>query len=324
MEYFVTGGTGFIGSHLLHRLVDEGHDVVAIARQPDTATNLPDDVEIVRGDVTAKESMREAMTGCDGVFHLAGWYQIGIHDPSTAHRVNVRGTRNVLELMDELDIDKGVYTSTLAVFSDTDGEIVDESYRYDGPHLSLYDRTKWMAHYEVAVPMIKAGLPLVIVQPGAVYGPGDRGPTWKFWKPYLQGDLPVIPSRGGYCWGHVEDTVDAHLRAMNRGTVGESYIIAGKPYQLVEVFECAEQITGIESPRSISPAAFRTLSRVMAQLERVHQFRPEYSAEALRILGGVTYWGDNTKAVKALGIEHRPFPAGLRETLEAEQNALLG
>src|SRR5579884_4023999 len=113
------------------------------------------------------------MAGADGVFHIAGWYKIGTRDKSEGERINVLGTRNVLEVMRELGIPKGVYTSTLAVFSDTRGRLVDETYQYTGKHLSEYDRTKWVAHYEVAEPMIARGLPLVIVQPGLVYGPGD-------------------------------------------------------------------------------------------------------------------------------------------------------
>ena len=324
MKYFVTGGTGFIGSHLVRRLVDQGHEVVAIARNPESALMLPEAVDIVQGDVTDKASMRDPMSGCDRVFHVAGWYQVGVDDPTTAYRVNVEGTRNVLELMVEHDVEKGVYTSTVAVFSDTGGDVVDESYRHEGPHLSIYDRTKWQAHYEVAEPMIEAGLPLVIVQPGAVYGPGDRGPTWLFWKPYLQGNLPVVPKRSGYCWGHVEDTVEGHLLAMEHGTVGESYILAGDAHLLVDVFELAEEITGIDAPRSIPRGVFRGLSRVVSPLERIRSFPPEYSAETLRILGGVTYWGDNTKAVRTLGLDHRPFRDGLGETLEAEQMSLAG
>ena len=324
MKYFVTGGTGFIGSHLIRRLVDQDHEVIAIARTPESAPTSPEAVNIVQGDVTDKESMREAMTGCDRVFHVAGWYQVGVDDPTTAFRVNVEGTRNVLELMAELDIERGVYTSTVAVFSDTDSNVVDESYRYDGPHLSIYDRTKWQAHYEVAEPMIEAGLPLVIVQPGAVYGPGDRGPIWALWKAYLQEDLPFVPRRAGYCFGHVEDTVDGHLLAMDDGTIGEAYVIAGEPYSLVEVFELAEEITGINAPRSISPIVFRALSRLVEPLERAYRFPAEYSSETLRILGGVTYWADNSKASQALGLDHRPFRDGLGETLEAEVASLEG
>ena len=323
MQYFVTGGTGFIGSHLVRALVDDGHDVIAVARQPTRATgDLPDDVEIVEGDITNKESMREPMARCDRVFHLAGWYRIGVDDPTTAQRINVDGTRNVLELMAELDVEKGVYTSSLAVFSDTNGTLVDETYRHDGSHLSVYDRTKWTAHYEVAAPMMADGLPLVIVQPGLVYGPGDRGPSWTLWERYLRADLPFIPNGAGYCWGHVEDTVRAIRLAMDEGRRGESYIIAGEPYTLAAVFELAEELTGIGAPRAVSPLVFRLLSHIVAPLERVYRFPPEYTAESLRILGGVTYWGDNTKAKRELGLTHRPLADGLRETLETAQNDL--
>lgn len=89
-------------------------------------------------------------------------------DKSDGVKINIEGTRNVLELMKELRIQKGVYTSTLAVNSDTYGQLVDETYHFTGKHLSEYDRTKWVAHYEVADPMIASGLPLVIVMPGVI------------------------------------------------------------------------------------------------------------------------------------------------------------
>src|SRR5207244_4623182 len=101
-------------------------------------------------------------------------YKIGSKDRAEGERINVAGTRNVLTAMRDLGIRKGVYTSTLAVSSDTHGELVDETYRSDGPWLTEYDRTKWVAHYGVAGPMIRAGLPLIIVHPGVNYGPGAR------------------------------------------------------------------------------------------------------------------------------------------------------
>ena len=318
MEYFVTGATGFVGSHLVDQLVDAGHDIVALVRTPSTAGDLPDAVDIVEGDITHKESMRDAMAGTDGVFHLAAWYRIGDDDVETAERVNVDGTRNVLELMRDLDIPKGVYTSTLAVFSDTGGACVDESYRYEGPHLSVYDRTKWEAHYEVAEPMIDAGLPLTIVMPGVIYGPGARGPMWLLWEAYLQEKLPLIPKQTGYCWGHVEDTARAHRQAMRHGEPGEEYIIAGEPHTLVETFDIAEDITGIEAPRAISPAVFRWLSRGTKLVETVATLPRMYRSESLRVLGGATYWGDNTKANRELGLEHRALEEGLRETFRHE------
>lgn len=319
MRYFVTGATGFIGRHLTDQLVDNHHEVIALVRSQTRATDLPDRAETVCGDIADRTILREGMCDVDGVFHLAGWYHIGDPDPATAAHVNVEGTRAVLEVMADLGIDRGVYTSSLAVFSDTHETAVDESYRYDGPHLSLYDRTKWEAHYEVAEPMIDAGLPLIIVQPGLVYGPGDRGPAWMLWEAYLQGSLSVIPNQGGYCWGHVVDTADAIIRAMERGLDGESYIIAGSPFTLVEIFDIAQAITGRKAPRALPSWMFGLLSRLMGPVGQIIDLPPEYSAEALRLLDGVTYWGDNTKATRELGIEHRPIEDGLTETLQYER-----
>ena len=141
-RYFVTGGTGFIGGRVVRQLIEDNHNVVAIARDPARATDLNAlGVRVVRSDVTDKDSLRQPMTGVDGVFHLAGWYRIGARDKTPAMRINVEGTRNVLEVVRELDIPRTMYTSTLAINSDTHGVIVDETYTYHGPWLSEYDHT---------------------------------------------------------------------------------------------------------------------------------------------------------------------------------------
>ena len=146
-RYFVTGATGFLGGELTKQLISRGHQTVALVRDPAKASLLRTlGVQIHQGDITDRESLRAPMTGVDGVFHCAAWYKVGV-DPAEAERTNVDGTRHVLETMREMGIPRGVYTSTVAVFSDTRGAMPDESYRYDGPHLSHYDRTKWRAQY---------------------------------------------------------------------------------------------------------------------------------------------------------------------------------
>src|SRR5215204_3344164 len=116
MKYFLTGATGFLGGRVARRLRAGGHEVVAVVRSIEKAGDLADlGVELHRGDVADKESMRAPMGGVDGVFHVAGWYKVGVRDKSDGERVNVQGTRNVLELMEVLGVPKGVYTSTLAV-----------------------------------------------------------------------------------------------------------------------------------------------------------------------------------------------------------------
>src|SRR5688500_3319614 len=136
MTYFLTGATGFLGAAVARDLRAAGHEVRALVRHPRRAAALEaTGVSLHRGDVADKETMRAPMAGVDGVFHVAGWYKIGVRDRAAAVATNINGTRNVLELMRELEIPKGVYTSTLAVNSDTHGELVDESCRFTGRHV---------------------------------------------------------------------------------------------------------------------------------------------------------------------------------------------
>lgn len=324
MKYFLTGATGFIGGRVARQLRAEGHEVVTLARTPAKARDLVElGIAVHQGDVTDKESMRAPMAGADGVFHIAAWYKIGAPDKSVAHGINVDGTRNVLELMRELAISKGVYTSTLAVFSDTHGRIPDETYRYNGPHLSEYDRTKWLAHYKVAEPMMKAGLPLVIVQPGLVYGPGDTSLVHDTFVQYLRRRLPVTPRKTAYCWAHVDDVARGHILAMEKGTPGQSYIIAGPAYTLIDALAVAQRITGVPAPRlHPSPMLLKLTAACMEPIGRLVSLPEAYSAEGLRSIAGVTYLGSNKKAMRELGYTVRPLEEGLRETLTHEMEQL--
>ena len=269
--------------------------------------------------------MRAPMTGADGVFHCAAWYKVGVTaaETATAERTNVGGTRNVLELMRELRIPKGVYTSTVAVFSDTEGREPDESYRHDGPFLSEYDRTKWRAHYEVAVPMAREGLPLVILQPGVIYGPGDTSGVRAAFVQYLQGKLAGIPAKTAFSWAHVEDVAHVHILAMDRGRPGESYIVAGPSHTMTEAFEMAREITGIAPPTfHPSPGLMKVASTIMGVVGSIIPVSGQLSAESLRVLAGVTYLGSNAKARRELGYAPRPLKDGLRETLAHEMRLL--
>jgi nucleoside-diphosphate-sugar epimerase len=324
MRYFITGATGFIGGQMTRQLVEAGHEVVALVRTPSKATALADlGVEIHQGDITDKESMRQPMTGVDAVFHVAGWYKMGVKGDK-AKRINVDGTRNVLELMKELRIPKGVYTSTVAVFSDTGGELVDESYYYDpkGKWLTEYERTKWLAHYEVAVPMIKAGLPLIIVLPGLVYGPGDTSAVHNSFVQYLKRKLPMIPNKATFAWAHVEDVALAHIVAMEKGKIGESYIIAGAVHTLTEAFEMAEKISGVPAPRIHPPnSIMHGMAKVMDLIGAIVPLPDMYTGESLRSTAA-SYMGSNAKAKRELAYDPRPLQEGLRETLLYEMKQL--
>jgi nucleoside-diphosphate-sugar epimerase len=320
MRYFLTGATGFLGGVLARQLRQAGHEVNASIRDPKKASELQSlGVNLFSGDVTDKESMRQAMHGVDGVYHVAGWYKIGARDKASAEKVNVQGTRNVLELMKELRIPKGVYTSTLAINSDTHGKVVDESYRFTGKHLTEYDRTKAEAH-RVAEDFTAQGLPLVIVMPGGIYGPGDTSALRRSFIDFLQEKVPVVPTEAGICWAYIDDTAQAHILAMEKGTPGESYIIAGEPHTYLEVMRLASQITGKRAPRAVPYQIMKVMSYLVRPFDRL---LPEsYRSEVLRILAGATYWGDNSKAKRFLGFNPRPLRNGLETTLQHEMSLL--
>lgn len=315
MKYFLTGATGFLGGSLARQLRKAGHEVVALVRNPEKAAGLSGlGIVLAKGDVTEKESMRAPMQGCDGVFHVAGWYKVGVKDTSPGQRINVEGTRNVLELMKELGIKKGVYTSTLAVNSDTRGAMPDERYHFSGTHLSEYDKTKGEAH-AIALQFIKEGLPLVVLMPGLIYGPDGTSLSDEALRLYLKKQLPLIPRKAAYSWAHVDDVAYAHILAMEKAAPGSTYIVCGPTHLLTEAFHLAHQITGIRKPLAVPPFMLKITAAFAWLLERVFTLPEMYSSEALRVQAGVTYTGDNTKARNELGYTPRDLETGLRETL---------
>jgi nucleoside-diphosphate-sugar epimerase len=320
MKYFVTGATGFVGGVLARKLREAGHEVNASVRNPDKAQDLEAiGVKLFKGDVTDKESMREAMTGVDGVYHVAGWYKIGTKDKSDGVKVNIQGTRNVLELMQELKIPKGVYTSTLAINSDTHGQLADENYRFIGQHLSEYDRTKAAAH-DIAKEFIAQGLPLVIVQPGLIYGPGDTSSVRVSLLNLFKGQLPMLPRTTAQSWAHVDDIATGHMLAMEKSRVGESYIICGERYETLEAFKLAAKVSGKRAPAGAPPEMMKVMSVLVKPFDSL--MPNEYTSEGLRVIAGATYIGDNSKAKRELGYNPRPVSEGWVDTVHHEMKLL--
>jgi nucleoside-diphosphate-sugar epimerase len=225
--------------------------------------------------------------------------------------------------MRTLEIPRGVYTSTVAVFSDTKGEVPDETYRYEGNHLSEYDRTKWIAHYRVAVPKIEAGLPLTIVMPGVVYGTGDTSGMHIALVDLLRSRLPVTPARTAFCWAHVEDTARGHIQAMEAGKPGETYLITGPRHTFEAAFDLAASIAKVRAPIfHPGPRLMRAMAAMMSGVQGFVQLPPAFTPEALRVLAGTTYFGSNEKAVREIGFTARPLEEGLAQTIEHELRVL--
>src|SRR5215204_4569799 len=177
MKIFLTGGTGFIGGHIAKRLRDRGDEVVALVRSPGKGKPLAAiGCELVDGSLDDDATIRSGIEGCDAVIHGAALYEVGIpkSERENMRRANVDGTERVLRAALDAGTPRVVYISTVAVFGNTRGETVDETYEADGKSFtSYYEQTKYEAH-KVAERLIAEGLPCVIVQPGGVYGPGDH------------------------------------------------------------------------------------------------------------------------------------------------------
>lgn len=308
----MTGATGFVGGALARRLCADGHQVTALVRTPSAARDLVDlGVEIVPGDLDDVSALDRLLEGTDGFFHVAGWFKYGRRERTTLARVNVEGTRNALDAALRAEV-RTVYTSTTAINSDTRGRTVDESYRFDGRHLSEYDRTKAIAH-EVALEYVDRGLELVIVQPSVVYGPGDTSTLGAICRRITEGRLTPGPKGGGVSWTHVDDVADGHLLAMAKGRPGESYILAGEQAtHEIALTDLARQ-TGGRAPLFAPRAVVRTLARLNAGLELLVRLPSDQTPEAMRS-ATATYYGDSTKAGTELGWTARSLRQGFEDT----------
>lgn len=318
MKIFVTGANGFIGSHLVPVLIKRGHTVVCLVRDPKKAERLAQTgAALAAGDVTERNSMREAMQGSDVVFHLAGWYAIGQLDKAKMQAINVDGARNTLELAAELGVSKIIHTSTVGVFGNTQGKVVDESYRVGKEAMgSEYERTKWAAHYEVAVPLQQKGAPVIITQPGGVTGAGDPSPHIQTFDMFLQKIPVMLGAKSGITFAHVDDVAEGHALAMERGQVGESYILAGPCLTYRDVFEKLAAISGIPATKLWAPGwTAALLARVFGVFENLG-LNLQFSSEALSTLNDYTFWGTADKAKRELGWQPRPVEETLREALE--------
>lgn len=315
MRYAITGATGFVGGALASQLRRAGHDVVALVRDRSRAGALERlGVEFVEGDLDDTAALDRLCTGVDGLFHVAGWYKLGQRDPSPGTTVNVEGTRNVLAAAQRNQVPRVVYTSTLAVNSDTEEQVVDETYRFTGEHLSVYDRTKAEAH-DIALELVDQGLDVVIVQPGLVYGPGDTAQTGALIAQVARGKRPFAPRGGGVCWAHVDDVADGHVRAMERGSKGESYMLAGPRATLAEGLQQVAALAGTKGPVVLPTRMVAATATLMAALGKLVPVPPDFAAETMRA-GLATYYGTPAKAERELGWHARPLEDGLRQTVD--------
>ena len=320
MKAFVTGATGFIGGHVARLLRERGDDVVALVRNPDKAEALRGlGCELIEGDLASEDAIRRGAEGADAVFHVGAVYKVGI--PKSEHAAmldaNVGGTERVLDAAIDAEVARIVYVSTCAVFGNTGGKVVDEGYRRTGREFtSYYDETKFLAH-EVAEDRIAGGAPIVIVQPGGVYGPDDHSELGNVIDQAASGKLPakVFPE-AGFMLCHVEDIAAGILLAHDKGEIGESYVLSGEKSTLGEVVDQVAALAGRKPPRFTMPAGLLKLSAPLGPVIGPLLGFPPNLRELIKSSHNVTFWATDEKARRELGFQSRDLDTGLRQTIE--------
>lgn len=320
MKIFLTGGNGFIGKRLAQKLAARGDTVVCLVRDPSkvAANAVSPNIQWVRGDITEPASMREPMRGADAVFHLAGMYKYGPKFIPQMRAINVDGARNVLQMAAELGVPKIIHTSTVGVFGNTHHKIVDETYHGNKAEMdSEYERTKYEAHYDVAVPLQAQGAPVIIVQPGLVVGPNDPSPHTLQYDLYFYRVPLGFGANSGVCWAHVDDTADGHMAALERGKF-EAYCISGPPLTWKQAMEMWEPVTGISAPKLWAPRwLVGTNQKLVHLIERLGVPFP-IAGESLSSMMDYTFWATNAKAQRELDWHPRPLEQLMREVMEYE------
>jgi dihydroflavonol-4-reductase len=322
LRIFVTGGTGFIGGMVVRRLRERLEDVVALVRRPAAAAGLEAlGATLLEGDLDDAGALRRGVEGADAVIHAAAVFRVGI--PKTererVHAINVAGTERVLDAAIEAGVPRIVYVSTVNVFGNTHGRVVDEAYHRDLAEgfLSCYDQTKYLAHV-AAEERIARGAPIVIVQPGGVYGPGDHSDIGSQIDKARQGKLPFLAfGSTGMVMVHVEDVAAGILLALDKGELGRTYILGGEVTTLKRVVDSAAELGGKKPPRLTLPGwAVKAGIPFAPVLSRVMDTEPNLR-ELIKAADGVTYWASDRRAREELGYAPRDLRTGMQELVAA-------
>ena len=317
MRAFVTGATGFIGGHVAQRLAEGGWSVTALARSPDRAAALREaGVTIVPGDVTEPKTLEGPMRRADAVFHLAAWYQLGVNDRMRMFQINVKGTENVIRAAADAGVARIVHCSSVAALgTHSPGEVPDETVRHHGRFGSVYEETKWMAHERVRE-MAAEGIPVVIVLPGAVYGPGDTSVLGTLVRFYAKGWLLACPFQSaGFSWVRVEDVADGMIGAHDKGRVGESYILGGDNATVRELLNRIAPLTGIRSPRiSVGSRLMRISLPLSPIVGKILKQPSGIVRDGMATMSGSMEFSSE-KARRELGYTFRSLEEGMPETV---------
>jgi dihydroflavonol-4-reductase len=305
MKALVTGANGFTGSHLARALMLRGDTVVGLVRKSSDLSRLAQcPIQLVYGDISDRHVLHTAMAGVDAVFHTAAYVELGIVDAAKMERANVEGTHAVLEVAQELGVGKVVYCSTVGIYGDTQGKVIDETFSRT--------QTKYKAQ-KLADRFAAQGLPVVSVMPTGIFGSDDPhfGPVL---KQFLKGGLKVWAG-GDRITGivHVDDLVQAMLLAAEKGKTGEHFIISAGDLPTKEMFQIISQESGIPVPKEAPKSLVRLVGNILDPIGRLLKWQPPLSRERVHYVYDRCVRVDATKARKELGWQPRSVEEVLRQ-----------
>jgi dihydroflavonol-4-reductase len=318
MKTLITGANGFTGSHLAKLLLSQGHTVIAYVRSTSNLSRLQGcNVEFAYGDITDRSTLQTAMQGVDVVFHTAAYVELGLVNAAEMERVNVEGTRAVLEAAQALQIPKMVYCSTIGVFGDTQGKMIDETFqRQQKDFSSAYDRTKYNAQ-QLVDRAAEEGFPVVSVMPSGIFG--DDDPHFKPMLTAFRKKRLKVWAGGKRITGivHVDDLCEAMVLAAERGKLGDYYIISAGDLSTREMFEVFSRETGIPVPLEAPEPLVRVVGNLLDVVGRVFSWQPPISKERVHYIYDRCVRVDGSKAMRELGWKPRSPEQTLRELIKA-------
>jgi dihydroflavonol-4-reductase len=310
----VTGASGFIGQWIA-RLCPPHHALRILARPNSDLSPLEQSnirFERVSGDITDPESLSAAMQGVDAIIHAAGQISFNRHDAEKTVAINYRGTRNLFEAALQAEVPKIVYPASIFALGYARHHLVTESSTFtaqeflDVPYFRAKVAAEQHAYY-----LIQQGLPLIRLYPGVCLGPGDeRHSSNGFIVGWLKGVLPALVN-GGICFIDVRDAAVAHWQALERGQIGERYLVPGYNLTHRQLFDQLAQVSGRLAPPFTVPAWMGVLGGTL--YERFFAYPPLYRDEA-RLMAHY-WWYDDRRSRQALALTYRPFNETLRDTL---------
>ena len=320
MLAFVTGATGFVGSHVARVLAEHGADLRLLVRPSSDLRNIQElNAERVTGDLRDAASLKKGITGCDVVFHVAADYRLWVRDPDEMYRSNVEGTRAILQAARESGVRRVVYTSSVATMGFTsNGHLADENSPVSldcmiGP----YKRSKFMAE-EIAIEAGRSGMDVVVVNPTTPVGERDikPTPTGRIVVDFLKKKFPAYVDTG-LNLVDVTECARGHVMALERGKSGERYILGGENLTLKQILDKLAAITGLPSPRVRVPYVVALATGVVDQVVTgyLRGREPRATIDAVR-MGRKKMFVSSSKAERDLGWKSIPVDAALRRAVE--------